>query len=128
MAWSDHRQPDGADQRGARGYDGGKCISGRKRHLVVDMEGLVLHVLVHPAGVHERRTAEAVLAGLRQRYPDVACLLANMGYQSLASWLSAELGWPLMTVRRPRRWAWVPADQPPPEMPTASSSSRSAGL
>jgi transposase len=40
-----------------------------------------------------------------------------MGYQGLASWLSAELGWTLMIVKRPRRWAWVRADQPPPEMP-----------
>src|SRR3954453_18640243 len=98
---------------GERGYDGGKRMSGRKRHLVVDMQGLILHVLVHPAGVHDRRAAETVLAGLSRRYPDVACLFADMGYQGLASWLSAELGWTLMIVKRPRRWAWVRADQPP---------------
>ena len=67
--------------------------------------------------MHDRRAAEAVLAGLSQRYPDVTCLFADMGYQGLASWLSAELGWALMVVRRPRRWTWVPADQPAPEMP-----------
>jgi putative transposase len=102
---------------GVRGYDGGKRISGRKRHLVVDMQGLVLHVLVHPADAHDRRAAEAVLAGLRSRYPDVECLFADMGYQGLASWLSEELGWTLLIVKRPRRWAWVPIDQPPPEIP-----------
>jgi transposase len=58
-------------------------MCGRKRHLVVDMQGLVLHVLVHPAGVHDRRAAETVLDGLKQRYPDVACLFADMGYQGL---------------------------------------------
>jgi len=106
---------------GERGYDGGKRICGRKRHLVVDMQGLLLHVLVHPAGVHDRRAAETVLAGLSHRYPDVECLFADMGYQGLASWLSAELGWTLLIVKRPRRWAWVRADQPAPEMPAGFS-------
>jgi len=64
---------------GERGYDGGKRISGRKRHLVVDTQGLILHVLVHPAD-------------LRSRYPEVECLFADMGYQGLASWLEQELG------------------------------------
>jgi putative transposase len=96
---------------------GGKRISGRKRHLVVDTQGLILHVLVHPADVHDRRAAEAVLADLRGRYPNVECLFADMGYQGLASWLLAELGWTLLIVKRPRRWAWVPVNQPAPEMP-----------
>jgi len=61
---------------GVRGYDG---------HLVVDTQGLILHVLVHPADVHDRRAAQAVLADLRSRYPDVECLLADTGYQGLAS-------------------------------------------
>jgi transposase len=103
---------------GERGYDGGKRISGRKRHLVVDTQGLILHVLVHPADVHDRRAAEAVLADLRGRYPEVERLFADMGYQGLASWLEKELGWTLLIVKRPRRWAWVPVDQPAPEMPT----------
>ncbi|PVE20197.1 IS5 family transposase [Microvirga sp. KLBC 81] len=102
---------------GERGYDGGKRISGRKRHLVVDTQGLVLHVLVHPADGHDRRAAEAVLAELRGRYPDVEGLVADMGYQGLAAWLPAEPGWTLLIVKRPRRWVRVPADQPAPEMP-----------
>ena len=103
---------------GERGYDGGKRISGRKRHLVVDTQGLILHVLVHPADVHDRRAAEAVLADLRSRYPEVQCLFADMGYQGLAAWLSAALGWTLLIVKRPRRWVRVPADQPAPVMPS----------
>jgi len=106
---------------GERGYDGGKRISGRKRHLVVDTQGLILHVLVHPADVHDRRAAEAVLADLRGRYPGVECLFADMGYQGLASWLEKELGWTLLVAKRPRRWAWIPVDQPAPEMPAGFS-------
>ncbi|UVK48703.1 transposase (plasmid) [Mesorhizobium sp. AR07] len=47
----------------SRHYDGGKRISGRRCHMVVDTQGLILHVLVHLADVHDRRAAEAVLAG-----------------------------------------------------------------
>lgn len=87
---------------GERGYDGGKRISGRKRHLVVDTQGLNLHVLVHPADVHDRRAAQAVLADLRSRFPEVERLFADMGYQGLASWLEQELGWTLLINLRPR--------------------------
>src|SRR6185312_4757012 len=45
---------------GERGYDGGKRVSGRKRHLVVDSQGLMLHVHVHAADLHDRRAAERV--------------------------------------------------------------------
>ncbi|WP_413776969.1 transposase [Mesorhizobium sp. AR07] len=38
-------------------------MSGRRCHMVVDTQGLILHVLVHLADVHDRRAAEAVLAG-----------------------------------------------------------------
>jgi transposase len=44
-------------------------------------------------------------------------LFADKGYQGLASWLLAELGWILLIVKWPRRWMRVPADQPAPVMP-----------
>ena len=103
---------------GERGYDGGKRISGRKRHLVVDSQGLVLHAHVHPADQHDRRAAEIVLAGLSEPYPAITRLFADMGYQGLGAWLAAELGWQLMIVKRPRRWFWVAPGQEPPEVPT----------
>src|SRR3954449_11478474 len=56
---------------GPRGYDGGKKANGRKRHLVVDTQGLLLTVKVLPADLHDRPAAELVLAGLRQRFPGV---------------------------------------------------------
>ena len=102
---------------GERGYDGGKRISKRKRHLVVDSQGLLLHAVVHPADQHDRRAAEFVLAGLTNRYPDVARLYGDMAYQGLGRWLDANLGWQLMIVKRPRRWAWVLPGQEPPPLP-----------
>ncbi len=61
------------------GYDGGKQISGRKRDLAVDTQGQILLVL--GADVHDHCAAEAVLADLRGRYPEVKCL------------------WPVWTIR-----------------------------
>jgi putative transposase len=102
---------------GARGYDGGKKISGRKRHLVVDTQGFVLHARVHPADAHDRRAAEAVLDGLGPRFPAIACLFADTAYQGLGPWLERQLGWQLAIVKRPSRWVWAPVDQPPPVVP-----------
>jgi putative transposase len=106
---------------GERGYDGGKRVSGRKRHLVVDSQGLVLHACVHPADQHDRRAAEVVLAGLHASHPDVTRLFADMAYQGLGAWLATNLGWQLMIVRRPRRWVWVGPGQEPPELPAGFS-------
>lgn len=103
---------------GERGYDGGKRISGRKRHLVVDSQGLVLQACVHPADVHDRRGGERVLAGLQNRYPDVTRLFADMGYQGLQRWLDEQLGWQLMIVKRPPRRFWLLPGQEPPPVPT----------
>src|SRR3954465_5218159 len=54
---------------GPRGYDGGKKVNGRKRHLVVDTQGLLLKAEVLPADLHDRPAAELVLAGLHRQFP-----------------------------------------------------------
>src|SRR5271170_8229746 len=53
---------------GVRGYDAGKKIMGRKRHLLVDTLGLILHVVVHPADIQDRDGAKLVLSILLQRF------------------------------------------------------------
>ena len=50
------------EQGGVRGYDAGKKVAGRKRHLLVDTLGLILLVCVHPANVQDRDGARLVLA------------------------------------------------------------------
>jgi putative transposase len=106
-----------SEMGGERGYDGGKKINGRKRHLVVDTQGLILQARVHPADVHDRRAAELVLEGLQERYATVVCLFADMSYQGLGDWLETRLGWQLLIVKRPSRWVWAAVDQPPPSAP-----------
>ena len=71
----------GADTvgRATRGYDGGKKVNGRKRHIVVDTLGLLLVVLVTAASVQDRDGGARVLERLRFRMPSVAVIWADGG-------------------------------------------------
>ena len=106
---------------GPRGYDGGKKVSGRKRHVLVDTEGTLLKACVHPADIHDRRGAELLLAGLNTEFPHIALIWADSACQGLQSWLAATLGWALTISKH---WwtglhgVWVAPGQQPPEVPT----------
>ena len=54
---------------GPRGYDGGKKVKGRKRHLLVDTQGLVIRAVVHPADLADRDGANLLLAPLHGQLP-----------------------------------------------------------
>ena len=66
---------------GPRGYDAGKKIMGRKRHLVVDVEGTPLALRVHAADVQDRDGAPEVIEELLRRAPTIRKLFADGGYQ-----------------------------------------------
>ena len=55
------------EQGGIDGYDAGKKIMGRKRHILVDTMGLILAVVVHSAGIQDRDGAKAVLDRLQRK-------------------------------------------------------------
>ena len=114
----DHRQPDGEDhrKRGIRGYDGGKRIRGRKRHIVVDVLGLLLVVIVHAAGIQDRDGAKPVLTALVARFPGLQLIWADGGYAGkLVAWVTTVLQRTLVIVKRPRhtqgfqvvQWRWI---------------------
>ena len=67
-------------QGGPKGYDAGKKVKGRKRHLVTDMFGLLLAVLVHPADVQDRDGAVPVTAAALRKYPSIKKLYADSAY------------------------------------------------
>lgn len=77
-----YRQPIGQDDRkgGVRGYDGGKKIKGRKRHLVVDTEGLVLTAFVSEAHYYDGTVATWLLPCLKERFPRLQKLWADGTY------------------------------------------------
>lgn len=58
------------------GYDAGKKINGRKRHLVVDTKGLPLFVMVTPANMTDRNAAKEVLFRLRLMHPEITIVWA----------------------------------------------------
>jgi transposase len=63
------------------GFDAGKRIKGRKRHLVTDTLGLMLRIEVHSAGVQDRDGAALVLDRITQRFPFIERFFADAGYQ-----------------------------------------------
>ena len=65
---------------GSRGYDGGKHIRGRKRHIVVDVLGLLLVVIVHRRGSRIADGAKQVLTALVARLPGLQLIWADGGY------------------------------------------------
>src|ERR1700731_2650120 len=72
-------------KRGARidphGYDAGKKIKGKKRHILVDTSGLLLHAVVHPADIQDRDGGVLVLSTLFGLSPFLQKLFADGGYQ-----------------------------------------------
>jgi putative transposase len=90
---------------GTRGYDGGKKVSGRKRHIVVDTLGLLLAVAVTSAALDEGTHAPRVLRKLSAAdYPRLALLWADTKYhnKALQKWLRRhEVGYRIEVVSRP---------------------------
>ncbi len=106
---------------GPRGYDGGKKISGRKRHLLVDTQGTLLKAYVHEADIHDRRGAEFLLSGLQHLFPAVPLMWGDSAYRGLKDWLAEHLGWKLAITKH--WWTgdhgfWVRPGQEPPQIPS----------
>ncbi|WP_151482084.1 IS5 family transposase [Streptomyces albicerus] len=99
----------------SRGYDGGKQINGRKRHIITDCLGLLLVVAVTAANVGDREAAAGLLARLRNLHRDVCLVWADGGYTGqLVDRCRQKLAFNLEVVKRtddmegfvvlPRRW------------------------
>lgn len=101
---------------GPRGFDAGKKIKGRKRHIVTDTEGHLVGLQIHSAGIQDRDGAVYVLASIRSLYPWLRHLFADGGYagDKLRDALSAFGRWTIEIIKHcehvagftvlPRRW------------------------
>jgi putative transposase len=100
---------------GVRGYDAGKKVNGRKRHLLVDTLGLVLMVIVHAANIQDRDGAKLLLERVQGRFPRLRLIWADGGYAGkLIDWVKTVFRWVLEIVKRsddvkgfqvlPHRW------------------------
>lgn len=101
---------------GTRGFDAGKKIKGRKRHIVTDTAGYLVGLIVHSASIQDRDGAPAVLAAIRRLYPWLRHIFADGGYagDKLRDALSTLGRWTVQIIKRsdaaqgfvilPRRW------------------------
>jgi putative transposase len=89
-----------------RGYDGGKKIKGRKRHLLVDTEGFVLRAKVHSAKVMDWDGIKTLLRQADAQFPRLEHLWVDAGYRGEdkgKDWVEKKLGWSVELVERPRK-------------------------
>lgn len=112
------------EKGGIHGYDAGKKINGRKRHILVDTMGLILAVVVHAANVQDRDGAKLVLEKVKYLLPRLCLIWADGGYAGqLIDWVLSTCSWLIEIVKRstdvkgfyvlPHRWivertfAWI---------------------
>jgi transposase len=99
----------------SRGFDSGKKINGRKRHVAVDVEGFLLAVVVTAANVGDRMGAKLLVIALLDTCDRLKRIWADSGYDGkpLAGWVRAVAGITLEVIKRtelhvfrvvPRRW------------------------
>jgi len=89
-----------------RGYDGAKKVKGRKRHLLVDTQGLVIEARLHSAQIQDREGIKLLLdTNARDRLPERLChLWLDAGYTGEdkgVGWVHKVLGWTAQIVRHP---------------------------
>jgi putative transposase len=85
-----------------RGFDPAKKVDGRKRHLLVDAEGLVLKARVHSAKVPDADGIRLLLKRVRERFPRLSHLWVDAGYQGRSRrWVEEVIGVSVEVVRKP---------------------------
>jgi putative transposase len=107
---------------GVRGYDGAKKLVGRKRHVLVDTEGLVQALNVHSAEIMDRDGIQLVLTEATcAQLPRMQLLWLDAGYNGRGKgkdWVEQTTGWTVETVKgiHWRKYYWVPKDIPPDQI------------
>jgi putative transposase len=103
------------EQAKSKGYDAGKKVKGRKRHILVDTVGLLLKARVLTADVQDRDGAKVLLAEIKEQMPRLQLIWADGGYRGkLILWVAVQCLWILEIVKRndplkvfkvlPKRW------------------------
>ena len=88
--------------RETRGFDAGKKINGRKRHVVVDTKGMIVTVMVTAADITDRDAAREVLVRLCLTHPQITQVWADQGYSGeLVTWARDKLGLLLRISKKP---------------------------
>ncbi len=87
---------------GISGFDAGKRVKGRKRHILTDTCGFLIFILVHAADIQDRDGAVDVLVAIRKRFPWMRHILADRGYagDKLRSALASMGRWTIEIIKR----------------------------
>jgi putative transposase len=91
-----------SESGGLAGYDAGKKIKGRKRHIVTDTQGHLVGLRVHPADIQDRDGAVEVLTSIRALYPWLRHVFADGGYagDKLRDAIAALGHWTIEIIKR----------------------------
>ena len=103
------------EQASSKGYDAGKKVKGRKRHILVDTLGLLIKAKVLTADVQDRDGAQLLLSEIKEQMPRLQLIWADGGYRGkLIEWVAVQCLWILEIVKRndslkmfiplPKRW------------------------
>jgi putative transposase len=93
----------GTTPHGVRGFDGGKLITGRKRHILVDTCGFLLAVLVTSAAIQDRDGARLLLQNLTGFCKKLRLIWIDGGYRGLlVDWVAEKFSFRLRPVLRPK--------------------------
>ena len=103
------------EQAEAKGYDAGKKVKGRKRHILVDTLGLLLKAKVLTADVQDRDGAKMLFSAIKEQMPRLQLIWADGGYRGkLIDWVAVQCLWVLEIIKRndslkmfipvPKRW------------------------
>ena len=96
------------ERGGLHGYDGGKKVSGRKRHLLVDTMGLLLKVVVHAANLQDRESVNLLLEPVKGQFPCMEKVWVDQGYTGIGkSWIEQHMQWTVEVVERSPRRGWI---------------------
>lgn len=101
--------------RDENGFDAGKKVKGRKRHILVDTLGLIHALTVHSANTQERDGLKLLLESVQGTLKKMVKILADGGYQGqkMIDWVKENFNWTLEIVKRtelhifkvlPKRW------------------------
>ncbi len=103
------------EQAKSKGYDAGKKVKGRKRHILVDTLGLLLKAKVLTADIQDRAGAKILFSEIKEQMPRLHLIWADGGYRGkLIEWVAVHCLWVLEIVKRndqlkgfsvmPKRW------------------------
>lgn len=100
---------------GVKGYDGGKKVKGRRRHVLVDTQGLLLKVMVQAGNISDRGGGKLLLLSLTGMFLSLTHLFADGGYKGRwVNWVKQTLGWTVEIVQHPcagLKGLWLPKGQ-----------------